>query len=344
MNSSLQYTYKSILDRLETESAIEIIKYHFPKILGNKLNLSKISSPLAIIDGTGINDDLNGIERPVNFPIKNQQDKKAVVVHSLAKWKRWQLKELEIPVGKGILTDMRALRPDEDYSPIHSLYVDQWDWEKHILPGERNLIFLKQTVKQIYAALRETELLIFEEFKDITPILPEEITFIQTEDLMNQYPDLTPKEREQKVAEQYGAVFLISIGGKLSNGEAHDGRAPDYDDWSTPTDEGYFGINGDILLWNPVLEQSFEISSMGVRVDAAALAHQLKITHTEQRKELLFHKNLLEGKLTESIGGGIGQSRVCMFLLRKTHIGEVQAGIWPDEIVHSCKQSGINLM
>ncbi|HSJ66189.1 MAG TPA: hypothetical protein VK921_00865, partial [Anditalea sp.] len=189
MNSSLQFTYKSILDRLDTESAIETIKYQFPKILGQKLNLAKISSPLAIIDGTGINDDLNGIERPVNFPIKNQQEKQAVVVHSLAKWKRWQLKEINIPVGKGILTDMRALRPDEDYSPIHSLYVDQWDWEKHILPNERTLSYLKETVEQVYAALKETELLIFEEFKDITPILPEEITFIQSEDLLNEYPE-----------------------------------------------------------------------------------------------------------------------------------------------------------
>ncbi|HSJ66068.1 MAG TPA: hypothetical protein VK921_00230, partial [Anditalea sp.] len=202
----------------------------------------------------------------------------------------------------------------------------------------------KETVEQVYAALKETELLIFEEFKDITPILPEEITFIQSEDLLNEYPELSPKEREQKVAQQYGAVFLIGIGGKLSNGEGHDGRAPDYDDWSTSTEDGYYGINGDILLWNPILEQSFEISSMGVRVDAAALAHQLKITHTEQRKDLLFHKTLLEGKLTESIGGGIGQSRVCMFLLRKSHIGEVQAGIWPEEIISSCKQSGIELM
>jgi len=344
MNPSLQFKYKNILDRLDTENGIEIIKSQFPKVLSEKLHLSKISSPLAIIDGTGINDDLNGIERPVSFPIKNQQEQRAVVVHSLAKWKRWQLKELAIPAGRGILTDMRALRPDEDYSPIHSLYVDQWDWEKHILPSDRNLAFLKQTVKQIYEALKETELLIFDKYKDITPILPQDITFVQAEDLLIRYPDLTPKEREQKIAEEYGAVFLIGIGGKLSHGEAHDGRAPDYDDWSTQTDAGYYGINGDIILWNPILEQSFEISSMGVRVDAPAMAHQLKITYTEQRKDLLFHKNLLEGNLTESIGGGIGQSRVCMFLLRKTHIGEVQAGIWPEEVIHSCRESGINLM
>jgi aspartate--ammonia ligase len=344
MNPSFQIKYKSILDRLETEDAIELIKYHFPKVLSETLHLSKISSPIAIIDGTGINDDLNGIERPVSFPVKSQQDKRAVVVHSLAKWKRWQLKELSIPAGRGILTDMRALRPDEDYSPIHSLYVDQWDWEKHILPVDRNLAFLKQTVREIYKALIETELLIFEKFNDITPILPQEITFVQAEDLLLQYPDLTPKEREQKITQEHGAVFLIGIGGKLSHGEAHDGRAPDYDDWSTKTEEGYFGINGDILLWNPILEQSFEISSMGIRVDAPALAHQLKITHTEQREKLLFHKNLLAGNLTESIGGGIGQSRLCMFLLRKTHIGEVQAGIWPEEVIDSCRQSGINLM
>lgn len=336
--------YKSVLNRLETESAIEIIKYNFQKSLCENLNLTKISSPLAIVDGTGINDDLNGIERPVSFPIKNQQEQRAVVVHSLAKWKRWQLKELEIAAGKGILTDMRALRPDEDYSPIHSLYVDQWDWEKHILGKERNLDFLKYTVRKIYAALKQTEELIFENFNDITPILPEKITFIHAEDLLQNYPNLTPKEREQQVAKEYGAVFLIGIGGKLSNAEPHDGRAPDYDDWSTETESGYYGMNGDILLWNSILDQSFEISSMGVRVDAEALAHQLKISNTEQRKNLLFHKTLLEGKLPESIGGGIGQSRLCMFLLRKMHIGEVQAGIWPPEVISSCKEYGINLM
>jgi len=344
MDSSIQNKYISILGRLETEDAIEAIKYFFPKFLSEKLQLRKISSPLAIIDGTGINDDLNGIERPVSFPIKNQQDRKAVVAHSLAKWKRWQLKELGIPAGRGILTDMRALRPDEDYSPIHSLYVDQWDWEKHIPSSDRNLNFLKETVSLIYAALKETEILIFEKFKDISPILPPDITFVQAEELLLRYPHLTPKEREQKITQEHGAVFLIGIGGTLSHGEVHDGRAPDYDDWSTETEKGFFGMNGDILLWNPILEQSFEISSMGIRVDATALAHQLKISHTEQREKLLFHKNLLAGNLTECIGGGIGQSRLCMFLLRKTHIGEVQAGIWPEEIILSCRKSGITLM
>ena len=344
MNIPSDTQYVSILNRLETEMAITAIKSNFEKSLCEKLNLFKISSPLAIVDGTGINDDLNGIERPVSFPIKNQNENRAVVVHSLAKWKRWQIKELDINAGQGIITDMQALRPDEDYSPIHSLYVDQWDWEKHITPAERNLHYLKKTVKQIYAALKQTELLVFKKFPDLVPILPDDIAFIQSEELLLNYPHLTPKEREQEVARLYGAVFLIGIGSKLSNGEPHDGRAPDYDDWSSDTENGFAGINGDILLWNPVLEQSFEISSMGVRVDAKTLAQQLKISNTEQRKELLFHKKLLEGKLNESIGGGIGQSRVCMFLLRKRHIGEVQAGIWPEKVIQYCKENGIILM
>jgi aspartate--ammonia ligase len=344
MEALSKIKYQSILDRLETEQAIELVKDEFSKSLRRKLSLIKISSPLAIVDGTGINDDLNGIERPVSFPIKNQMEKKAVVVHSLAKWKRWQLQALSIKEGKGILTDMRALRPDEDYSPIHSLYVDQWDWEKHISSQERNLDYLKATVNQVYQSLKETELAIFQEFKDITPILPEEIKFVHSEDLLAAYPDLTPKEREDAIVKEYGAVFLIGIGGQLSHGEPHDGRAPDYDDWTTPTSATTKGLNGDILVYNPILQRSFELSSMGVRVDAHTLAHQLEISGTEDRKELLFHKNLLEGKLTPSIGGGIGQSRVCMFLLRKTHIGEVQAGIWPESEIQSCLESGIPLM
>jgi aspartate--ammonia ligase len=336
--------YKTLLDRRATEKAIDLIKSTFPALLSKKLNLFKISCPLAITDGTGINDDLNGIERPVRFPVKNQQDAKAVVVQSLAKWKRWQLAELEVEIEEGIITDMRALRPDEDYSPIHSLYVDQWDWEKRIDPEHRNINYLKQTVRAIFAAYKEIEELIYEEFPEITPVLPEDITFIDTESLLKAYPDLTPKEREDIIAEKYGAVFLMGIGGKLSNQEPHDGRAPDYDDWSTPTTEGFCGLNGDLLVWNPVLEKSFELSSMGVRVDAKCLEKQLEIANATDRKGLFFHHKLLNGELPESIGGGIGQSRTCMFLLRKIHIGEVQAGIWPQEEIKSCLEAGIKLM
>ncbi len=336
--------YKTLLDRRETEKAIDIIKSTFPALLSKKLNLFKISCPLAITDGTGINDDLNGIERPVRFPVKNQQDAKAVVVQSLAKWQRWQLAELDVEIGEGIITDMRALRPDEDYSPIHSLYVDQWDWEKRLDPEQRNLKHLKQTVKAIYSAYKEVEQMIFEEFPDITPILPEEITFIDTESLLKAYPGLSPKEREDKIVEKHGVVFLMGIGGKLSNNEPHDGRAPDYDDWSSPNSEGFHGLNGDLLVWNPVLERSFELSSMGIRVDAQCLQKQLEMANATDRKGLFFHHKLLNGELPESIGGGIGQSRTCMFLLRKIHIGEVQAGIWPEAEVKSCLEAGIKLM
>jgi len=344
MEALLYTKYQSLLSRLETEEAIELVKETFSKSLRKNLALTKISSPLAIVDGTGINDDLSGIERPVSFPIKNQQEKRAVVVHSLAKWKRWQLQELGIEEGRGILTDMRALRPDEDYSPIHSLYVDQWDWEKHISPADRTLSYLKSTVREIYQSIKEAERVVFEQFPEITPILPEEIVFVHAEELLEAYPTLTPKEREDAIVKAYGAVFLIGIGGKLGHGEPHDGRAPDYDDWTTPTSASTKGLNGDILVYNPLLQKSFELSSMGVRVDAKALAHQLQISGTQQRAELLFHKRLLAGKLTESIGGGIGQSRLCMFLLRKTHIGEVQAGIWPESEREKCISSGIPLM
>ncbi|MEX2592321.1 MAG: aspartate--ammonia ligase [Anditalea sp.] len=339
-----EFKYKSVLNRRDTEKAIDLIKISFPSVLSEKLNLFKLSCPLVILDGTGINDDLNGIERPVRFPVKNQKDSNAVVVQSLAKWKRWQLAELKAEIGEGIITDMRALRPDEDYSAIHSIYVDQWDWEQCISPQERTLNYLKETVKSIYASLKETESLVYKTFKEITPILPREITFIHAEELLQQYPTLTPKQREYKVAKDYGAVFLIGIGGQLSHGKPHDGRAPDYDDWSSPNEEGYTGLNGDILVWNPILESSFELSSMGIRVDAATLLAQLEMAKAEDRKGLMFHKKLLNNEFPESIGGGIGQSRTCMFLLRKTHIGEVQAGVWPMEEIKKCEEAGISLM
>jgi len=336
--------YQSILNRRDTEKAIDLIKTSLPRTLSEKLNLFKLSCPLVILDGTGINDDLNGIERPVRFPVKNQMDSKAVVVQSLAKWKRWQLAELNAEVGEGIITDMRALRPDEDYSPIHSIYVDQWDWEQCISPQDRTLSYLKQTVRAIYSSIKETELAVYKAFSEITPTLPSDITFIHTEELLRRYPNQTPKERENSIAREYGAVFLIGIGGQLSHGEPHDGRAPDYDDWSSPNEEGYTGLNGDILVWNPIHESSLELSSMGIRVDADTLQKQLKMKQAESRGELMFHKKLLNRELPESIGGGIGQSRLCMFLLKKIHIGEVQSGIWPKEEIEKCGQAGIYLM
>jgi len=317
---------------LETEKAIAFVKKMFTKKLLKKLKLFPVSSPIAIIDGTGINDDLNGIERPVRFPIKSIDSQQAVIVQSLAKWKRLRLKELQIEPGKGILTDMRALRPDETLSSIHSVYVDQWDWEKHILADDRTVVFLKKTVNKIYKALVETEKLVYRKYKHIVPVLPRKIRFIHAEELLKMYPGKTAHERENLAAKKFGAVFIIGIGSRLSNGEAHDGRAPDYDDWISKNGSPFPGLNGDIILWNPVLKQAFEISSMGIRVDAGSLIRQLEEKGCPERKNLLFHSKLLKGELPQSIGGGIGQSRVCMFILRKKHIGEVQVGIWPEQL------------
>ncbi|MCQ2148086.1 MAG: aspartate--ammonia ligase, partial [Bacteroidales bacterium] len=293
--------------------------------------------------GTGINDDLNSIERPVRFPIKSRNDQMAEVVHSLAKWKRLKLGEMGIEPGRGIYTDMNALRPDEDLDNLHSIYVDQWDWEKVITKEDRNLDFLKKTVKRIYEAIKVTENKIFVEYPQITPILPDEIHFIHSEELLQLYPNLTPKEREDEIVKKYKSVFIIGIGGQLSNGEIHDGRAADYDDWSTPNSDGYNGLNGDIMLWNPVLERAFEVSSMGIRVDETAMEKQLEIRDQKFKAELYFHKRLLNGELPYTIGGGIGQSRLCMYLLRKAHIGEIQSSIWTDEIRQECEAAGIDL-
>ncbi|SHL03397.1 aspartate--ammonia ligase [Hymenobacter psychrotolerans] len=334
----------SAQEMLKTEEAISFVKETFAKELATQLQLVKVSSPIAVLDGTGINDDLNGVERAVGFPIKALAERRAVVVHSLAKWKRVRLQELGIEAGRGLLTDMRALRPDEDYSPIHSIYVDQWDWEKHIGMEQRTPEFLKATVERIYEALRTTEARVTAEYPEITPVLPGKITFLHAEDLLKQYPALTPKEREHEAVKQYGAVFLIGIGGELSHGEPHDGRAPDYDDWSTETSDGYRGLNGDILLWHPVLETSFEVSSMGIRVDKHALVRQLSLRGCEDRQELSFHARLLAGELPQSIGGGIGQSRVCMFMLRKGHIGEVQVSIWPEAVREELVGAGVGLL
>ncbi|WP_430815634.1 aspartate--ammonia ligase [Carboxylicivirga sp. RSCT41] len=336
--------YDPLLDLKQTEHAIKTVKDHFQTALSAELRLRRVTAPLFVMKGTGINDDLNGTERPVSFPIKEFKDQEAEVVHSLAKWKRMMLADYDIDKGFGLYTDMNAIRPDEELSNIHSLYVDQWDWERHIGEENYNLDYLKYIVSKIYEVMKRTEFVVYERYPQIKPILPETMTFIHAQDLLTQYPDLTPKEREDAIAKKHKAVFVIGIGSKLSNGEKHDGRAPDYDDWSTETAKGYQGLNGDILVWNPVLERSFEISSMGIRVSPAALEKQLEIEDCSERKELLFHKRLIDGELPLSIGGGIGQSRLCMFFLRKAHIGEIQSSIWPDEMRQECKTNNIVLV
>jgi aspartate--ammonia ligase len=336
--------YRPLLDLKQTEHAITIIKDAFQSGLSSELRLRRVTAPLFVLKGTGINDDLNGTERPVTFPVKDLGDKEAEIVHSLAKWKRMVLTDYDIEPGFGIYTDMNAIRPDEVLDNIHSIYVDQWDWERSINRADRNIRFLKKIVKSIYEVLKRTEFILYEKYSRLTPLLPSKIHFIHSEELLQQYPNLSPKEREDAICKEHGAVFLIGIGGKLSNGEPHDGRAPDYDDWSTIAEDGYPGLNGDILLWNPVLEKAFEISSMGIRVDAEALMRQLEIKDCLYRKDFLFHRRLLNGEFPLSIGGGIGQSRLCMYFLRKAHIGEIQASIWPDEMRQICNEHNIPLV
>ena len=336
--------YKSALNLKETEKAIKMIKDFFESNLASELKLRRVTAPLFVQRGTGINDDLNGIERPVSFAIKDMNEAVAEVVHSLAKWKRMMLADYGILNGYGIYTDMNALRPDEELDNIHSIYVDQWDWEKIVLPEERNLAYLIKIVTQIYAVIKRTEFIVYENHPEIMPELPDEIVFVHSEELYDMYPDLSFKEREAKIAEKHGAVFIIGIGHPLPSGQPHDGRAPDYDDWSTETEKGFKGLNGDIIIWNPVLESAFELSSMGIRVDKDALLHQLEMQDKKERAELMFHKRLLNGEFPEAVGGGIGQSRLCMYFLRKAHIGEVQASIWPGEMVEHCRKSGITLM
>lgn len=335
---------QSMSQRLATEEAIDLVKFTFEKHLKSQLSLTRVSAPTVVLYGTGINDDLNGIERPVGFPIKAMQEQRAEVVQSLAKWKRLRLKEYELEPGYGIVTDMKALRPDDELGAMHSISVDQWDWEKVMAPEERHLEFLKQQVSMIYEAILSTEAAVAAQYPLLTPILPSEITFLHTEDLQEKYPGLSPKQREDMAAKEFGAVFLIGIGGLLADGESHDGRAPDYDDWSTPTSSRTKGLNGDILVWNPVLEKAFELSSMGIRVDAPVLEQQLKMRKAESRSELFYHSQLLAGKLPQSIGGGIGQSRLSMFLLRKKHIGEVQVSIWPEAMKQEMADAGIYLL
>lgn len=336
--------YKAILNLQQTELGIKKIKDFFQQNLSSELRLRRVTAPLFVLKGMGINDDLNGTERAVTFPIKDLGDAKAEIVHSLAKWKRLTLADYKIEEGYGIYTDMNAIRADEELGNLHSLYVDQWDWERVMKPEERNIDFLKQIVRRIYAAMVRTEYMVYEMFPEITPCLPQEIQFIHAEDLLQKYPGLSAKEREDAITKEYGAVFIIGIGCKLSDGKKHDGRSPDYDDWSTVAENGQMGLNGDLLVWDSVLDRSLELSSMGIRVDKDALLRQLKESNAEERKELYFHKRLINGELPQSIGGGIGQSRLCMFYLRKAHIGEIQASIWPEEMRSEAREAGMYLI
>ena len=339
--------YEPLLNPRQTEGAIKEIKDFFQMNLSSELRLRRVTAPLFVQQGTGINDDLNGVERAVSFPVKDMGGVVCEIVHSLAKWKRLTLADYHIEPGYGIYTDMNAIRADEELDNVHSLYVDQWDWERVMAEGDRNPEFLKEIVRRIYSAIVRTEYMVCEKYPVIRPCLPPEIVFIHAEQLRRRYPDLSPKEREDAVCREYGAVFVAGIGCPLGDGIRHDGRAADYDDWSTPAQwdgEMLPGLNGDILVWNPVLEHSFELSSMGIRVDRAALLNQLKLAGEEEKAELFFHRELLAGHLPQSIGGGIGQSRLCMFFLRKAHIGEIQASVWPSEMVVSCAENNIPLI
>ncbi|HEL1579896.1 TPA: aspartate--ammonia ligase [Streptococcus suis] len=317
---------------IHQQEEISFVKNTFTQYLKDKLEIVEVQGPILSRVGDGMQDNLSGVENAVTVNVKLIPDSTYEVVHSLAKWKRHTLARFGFNEGEGLFVHMKALRPDEDsLDPIHSVYVDQWDWEKVIPDGRRNLAYLKETVEQIYKAIRLTELAVEARY-DIESVLPKKITFIHTEDLVKNFPDLTPKERENVVAKECGAVFLIGIGGELADGKPHDGRAPDYDDWTSPSEAGYKGLNGDILVWNEALGSAFELSSMGIRVDEEALKRQVAITGNEDRLEFDWHRALLNGLFPLSIGGGIGQSRLAMFLLRKKHIGEVQSSVWPQEV------------
>lgn len=326
--------YETSLGIIETQQAIKDLKDFFENRLGERLKLTRVSSPLFVLPETGTNDNLNGVEKPVSFQVP-YLNKDAEIVHSLAKWKRMALKKYGFSVGRGIYTDMNAIRKDEELDNLHSLYVDQWDWELVINKEDRTKETLQKVVKTLYKVFKETEEHVHNIYPEVGCELPEEITFITSQELLDMYPDLTPKEREDGIVREKKAVFLMQIGKTLSTGEKHDGRSPDYDDWD---------LNGDILFYNSVLDRAIELSSMGIRVDEEALERQLKIAKCEDRKKLDYHKALLEGKLPYTIGGGIGQSRICMFFLNKAHIGEVQVGIWPEEMVKECRSAGIELL
>ena len=328
--------YAPCLNLYDTQKAIGLLKRLFADTLGGALRLRRVSAPLFVEASSGLNDDLNGVERPVSFDIPFA-GREAQVVHSLAKWKRMALYRYQFSVGEGLYTDMNAIRRDEELDNLHSVYVDQWDWEKIIAPRDRNEAFLKETVRTIVKAVADTQTTIRAVYPQLTalPLVDTEVSFVTTQELEDRWPDLPPKQREDAWVKDHPTTFLMGIGGKLKSGRPHDGRAPDYDDWT---------LNGDILLWNPVLERAFEISSMGIRVDPAALDRQLTLAGCDSRRELPFHRMLLAGELPLTMGGGIGQSRLCMILLGKAHIGEVQASIWDEETIRACQDAGVILL
>ena len=330
----LPEAYKSRLDILETEIAIKLAKDTFERNLAEALDLTRVSAPLFVRPESGLNDNLNGVERPVAFDIKDI-GADVEIVQSLAKWKRLALREYGFKPETGLYTDMNAIRRDEELDNLHSVYVDQWDWERVIKAEERNLDYLKATVRKIMQALRDTQEVLCERFPQLESFLPDEITCLTTQEVEDRYPDLTPKEREDAICKEYGAVFLMQIGGKLKSGKPHDGRAPDYDDWQ---------LNGDILVWYPILGRAFEVSSMGIRVSPESLDRQLTLAGCDERRTLPFHRDLLAGRLPLTMGGGIGQSRICMILLQKAHIGEVQASVWSREMREVCQAKGIHLL
>jgi aspartate--ammonia ligase len=325
--------YRSLLTLRQTQIAIKKVKDFFQQNLAVELNLTRVSAPLFVSNRSGLNDNLNGVERPVNFDLRTGENLE--IVHSLAKWKRMALKDYKFAMHEGLYTDMNAIRRDEEMDNIHSMFVDQWDWEKIIMREERTEEYLKQTVRYIYEALKHTENYIADDYNFVEKLLPEQITFVTTQELEDRWPDATPKQREYNVVKEHGAVFLMQIGGALKSGQVHDGRAPDYDDWT---------LNGDILVYYPVLDMALELSSMGIRVDEEAMRRQLAIRGCEDRAALPFHKALLEGRLPYTVGGGIGQSRMCMFFLRKAHIGEVQSSFWPLDMRRACHEAGIELL
>jgi len=336
--------YDHRLSLRETEQGIKFVKDRFERDLAAALNLTRVSAPVMVPSGTGINDHLTGVEKPVHFRIRSM-DQGAEIVQSLAKWKRLALAAYGFGAGEGLYTDMNAIRPDEVLDNLHSVYVDQWDWERVLRPDERNLEFLTEVVRRIYGVIRETERAVCTRFARLEPAyLPDEIAFVHSEDLQERFPQLSPRERENAICREAGAVFVIGIGAPLRDGRPHDARAADYDDWITETSAGHRGLNGDILVWYPVLGCAMELSSMGIRVDAESLLRQLEAQGELHKRSLYYHRRLLDGELPLTIGGGIGQSRLCMLFLRRAHVGEVQAGIWPDDMLDACRRAGITLL
>ena len=342
--SNLPKNYKPVLGVKETEHAIVSIKDFFQLTLSTELNLTRVTAPLFVPSGMGINDDVNGVEKPVSFNVKGMNGQKMEIVQSLAKWKRLKVTEMGMKPGFGIYTDMNAIRPDEELDAVHSLYVDQWDWCMAIDEKDRTVFYLFDIVKKIYRTLKRVEFFLYDRYSMLEPVLPEDIKLIYSDDLLREYPGMTAKERENAAAKKYGAVFICGIGGKLPDGSIHDGRAPDYDDWITDAGDGHVGLNGDIIVWNETLGRAFELSAMGIRVSPESLKRQLKERGCEERAELPFQKKLLNGELSFTLGGGIGQSRLCMFLLRKAHICEVQVSEWPQSELDACAAAGIPVL